>query len=104
MEHAFASLLISEGQQQWQAAPAGPACLPHTSIVIMDFLSLGLASHLFELFLALCRSKFPLAASLLAGTVQGRGYDDFLTTACYAHIVEPAARVVATTGGAGAKL
>ena len=44
---------------------------------------------------ACCRSKFPLAASLLLGTVQGKGYDDFLTTLCYAHICEPRAKQIA---------
>ena len=33
------------------------------------------------------RSKYPLAAQLLSGTIQGGPYDDFLTTLCYDHIL-----------------
>ena len=32
-------------------------------------------------------SKFEEARRLLAGTVQGREYDDFLTSLCYDHIL-----------------
>lgn len=32
-------------------------------------------------------SKFELAKKLLAGTIDGRNYSDFLTTLCYDHIV-----------------
>jgi malate synthase len=32
-------------------------------------------------------SKMPLAKQLLAGTIAGREYADFLTTLCYDHIV-----------------
>jgi malate synthase len=31
--------------------------------------------------------KFDLAKRLLAGTIQGREYSDFLTTLCYDHIM-----------------
>lgn len=36
------------------------------------------------------QSKYPLAAKLLAGTIKGEGYEDFLTSQCYDHIVTPA--------------
>lgn len=35
-------------------------------------------------------SKFDLARRLLAGTIQGQQYADFLTNLCYDHIVTPA--------------
>jgi malate synthase len=36
------------------------------------------------------QSKFDLARRLLAGTIQGKEYSDFLTTLCYDHIVTAA--------------
>jgi hypothetical protein len=40
-------------------------------------------------------SKFSAARDILANTIQGREYDDFLTTACYDSIVaiQPQARM-----------
>ncbi len=38
------------------------------------------------------RSKYELAAKLIAGTVQGKEYSDFLTTMCYEHILSTTVR------------